>query len=113
MTGPVRFAVAEGIAVVTIAAPPVNALSAALRGALLDAVRQAEADPAIRALVIAAEGRTFIAGADISEFGKPPTPPTKRSSATPPCGLPKWWGASSPAPWPNWKNACSTWGMTP
>ncbi len=75
MAGPVRFEVEDGIAVATIANPPVNALSAALRGALLDAVRRTEADPAIRALVIAAEGRTFIAGADISEFGKPPLPP--------------------------------------
>jgi 3-hydroxyacyl-CoA dehydrogenase len=72
----VRYEVAGGIAVATIASPPVNALSAALRGALLDALRRAEADPAVTALVIAAEGRTFIAGADISEFGKPPVAPT-------------------------------------
>lgn len=76
MAGPVRYEVAEGIAVATIASPPVNALSAALRGALAEAVRQAGADPAVRALVIAAEGRTWIAGADISEFGRPPVPPT-------------------------------------
>jgi 3-hydroxyacyl-CoA dehydrogenase len=75
MSGPVRYEVTDGIAVATIANPPVNALSAALRGALLDAVRRAEADPAIRALVIAAEGRSWIAGADISEFGKPPVAP--------------------------------------
>jgi 3-hydroxyacyl-CoA dehydrogenase len=72
----VRFEVIDGIAVATIANPPVNALSAALRGALLAAVRRAEAEPGIRALVIAAEGRSFIAGADISEFGKPPASPT-------------------------------------
>jgi 3-hydroxyacyl-CoA dehydrogenase len=76
MTGPVRFDVAEGIAVATIASPPVNALSAALRAALAEAVRRAAEDPAIRALVIAAEGRTWIAGADIAEFGKPPVSPT-------------------------------------
>ncbi len=76
MTEPVRYEAAEDIAVATVANPPVNALSAALRGALLEAVRRAEGDAAIRALVIAAEGRTFIAGADISEFGKPPVPPT-------------------------------------
>jgi 3-hydroxyacyl-CoA dehydrogenase len=76
MTGPVRFEVAEGIAIATIANPPVNALSAALRGALAEAVARATADPAIKGLVIAAEGRTWIAGADISEFGKPPVPPT-------------------------------------
>ncbi|PWS36487.1 3-hydroxyacyl-CoA dehydrogenase [Falsiroseomonas bella] len=76
MTGPVRFEIAEGIAIATIANPPVNALSAALRGALAEAVTRATADPAIRGLVIVAEGRTWIAGADISEFGKPPVAPT-------------------------------------
>lgn len=77
MAGPVRFEVAaDGIAVATIASPPVNALSAALRGALAEAVRRTAADASIRALVIAAEGRSWIAGADISEFGKPPVSPT-------------------------------------
>ncbi|SFK38751.1 3-hydroxyacyl-CoA dehydrogenase NAD-binding domain-containing protein [Falsiroseomonas stagni] len=72
----VRFEVVDGIGVATLSNPPVNALSAALRAALFDAVKRAEADASVRALVIAAEGRTFIAGADISEFGKPPASPT-------------------------------------
>ena len=76
MAGPVRFEVIDGIAVATLASPPVNALSAAVRAALLAAVQRAGADPAVRGMVIAAEGRTFIAGADISEFGKPPAPPS-------------------------------------
>jgi 3-hydroxyacyl-CoA dehydrogenase len=76
MADPVRFEVVDGIAVATIANPPVNALSAALRAGLFQAVQRAESDPAIRGLVIAADGRTFIAGADISEFGKPPASPT-------------------------------------
>jgi 3-hydroxyacyl-CoA dehydrogenase len=76
MADPVRFEVVDGVAVATLANPPVNALSAALRAGLFQAVQRAEADPAIRGLVIAAEGRTFIAGADISEFGKPPASPT-------------------------------------
>jgi 3-hydroxyacyl-CoA dehydrogenase len=75
MAGPVRVEVSDGIAVATISNPPVNALSAALRAALVEAVQSAAADPAVRAVVIAAEGRTWIAGADISEFGKPPQPP--------------------------------------
>jgi 3-hydroxyacyl-CoA dehydrogenase len=75
MTGPVRFEVADCIAVATIANPPVNALSAAVRAGLKEAAERAGADPAVRALVIASEGRTFIAGADISEFGKPPVQP--------------------------------------
>ena len=72
----VRYAVEDGIAVVTIASPPVNALDAGIRAGLAEAVRRADADPAVRAIIIAAEGRTFIAGADISEFGKPPAPPS-------------------------------------
>jgi 3-hydroxyacyl-CoA dehydrogenase len=49
MAGPLRVEVAEGVALATIVSPPVNALSAALRGALFEAVRQAEADGAVRA----------------------------------------------------------------
>ena len=74
-TGPVTLAVADGVAVATIANPPVNALSAAVRAGLLDAVRRAAADPSVDGVVVAAQGKTFIAGADIIEFGKPPVPP--------------------------------------
>ncbi|WP_338663753.1 3-hydroxyacyl-CoA dehydrogenase NAD-binding domain-containing protein [Pararoseomonas sp. SCSIO 73927] len=73
---PVTSSVEDGIALIRIANPPVNALSAAVRGGLKRAVEAAAADPAVRAVVVAAEGRTFIAGADISEFGKPPVPPS-------------------------------------
>ncbi|WP_458093639.1 3-hydroxyacyl-CoA dehydrogenase NAD-binding domain-containing protein [Roseomonas sp. WA12] len=73
---PVTTTLEEGVAVIRIANPPVNALSAAVRGGLKRAADAAAADPAVRAVVIAAEGRTFIAGADISEFGKPPVPPS-------------------------------------
>ena len=73
---PIGYAVKDGIAVIRIANPPVNALSAAVRAGLAGAVRRADADPAAAAIVIAAEGRTFIAGADITEFGKPPVPPS-------------------------------------
>ncbi|MFG1344244.1 3-hydroxyacyl-CoA dehydrogenase NAD-binding domain-containing protein [Xanthobacter autotrophicus DSM 431] len=65
-----------GVAVVTIANPPVNALAASVRAGLLRTLREAEDDPAVRAIVIAADGKAFIAGADISEFGKPPAPPS-------------------------------------
>jgi 3-hydroxyacyl-CoA dehydrogenase len=51
--------------------PPVNALGAAVRAGLVEGIRQAEADDAIRAVVIACEGQTFFAGADVSEFGTP------------------------------------------
>ena len=60
------------IAVLTINSPPVNALSEDVRNGLRDGARQAAADPAVKAIVLICAGRTFIAGADISEFGKPP-----------------------------------------
>jgi 3-hydroxyacyl-CoA dehydrogenase len=63
------------IAVITIDSPPVNALGQAVRAGLLEAVRAAERDPAVRALVIRCAGRTFIAGADIAEFSRPQQPP--------------------------------------
>ena len=63
------------VAVVTIDNPPVNALSQHVRQGLRDAVAQAAADPAVSAIVLACAGRTFIAGADITEFGKPPQEP--------------------------------------
>ena len=59
------------IAVLTIYSPPVNALSANVRQGIRDGVKQAEADAAVKAIVLICGGRTFIAGADISEFGKP------------------------------------------
>ena len=55
--------------------PPVNALSQGVRQGLQDGVRMALDDEQIRALVIICRGRTFIAGADIREFGKPRQPP--------------------------------------
>ncbi len=60
------------IAVLTIDSPPVNALSEDVRNGLRDGARQAAVDPAVKAIVLICAGRTFIAGADISEFGKPP-----------------------------------------
>src|SRR3954447_13999182 len=55
--------------------PPVNALGAAVRQGLVAAIEQAEADNSVNAVVIAYEGQTFFAGADITEFGKPPVMP--------------------------------------
>jgi 3-hydroxyacyl-CoA dehydrogenase len=55
--------------------PPVNALSTPVRQGLVDAIAQAEADESVKAVVIACEGQTFFAGADITEFGKPPQQP--------------------------------------
>jgi 3-hydroxyacyl-CoA dehydrogenase len=55
--------------------PPVNALSTAVRQGLVDAIAEAEGDDSVHAVVIACEGQTFFAGADITEFGKPPQQP--------------------------------------
>ena len=63
------------ILVVTSNNPPVNALGAAVRQGLVAAIAEAEADDAILAVVIRCEGQTFFAGADITEFGKPPVMP--------------------------------------
>jgi 3-hydroxyacyl-CoA dehydrogenase len=60
------------IAVLTIDSPPVNALSAAVRDGLSDGLKQAITNPAVKAIVLTGAGRTFSAGADITEFGKPP-----------------------------------------
>src|SRR5215471_18889449 len=55
--------------------PPVNALGAAVRQGLVAAIGEAEADADVKSVVIACEGQTFFAGADITEFGKPPVMP--------------------------------------
>src|SRR5437762_10121580 len=63
------------VGIVTVNNPPVNALSAAVRGSIRDCMKSAIADPEVKAIVLTCAGRTFIAGADITEFGKPPKPP--------------------------------------
>ncbi|MCH2094887.1 MAG: 3-hydroxyacyl-CoA dehydrogenase NAD-binding domain-containing protein [Rhodobacteraceae bacterium] len=63
------------IAVVTICNPPVNATSQAVRQGLAEALDATERDPEVKAVVLACAGRTFIAGADITEFGKPAVAP--------------------------------------
>jgi len=65
----VHFEVSNGIGVLSLDSPPVNALSAAVRTGLLAGMQQAAADDAVRAVVLICRGRTFIAGADITEFG--------------------------------------------
>jgi 3-hydroxyacyl-CoA dehydrogenase len=63
------------VAMVTVNNPPVNALSAAVRRGISESIKSAAADPQVQAIVLVCAGRTFIAGADITEFGKPPQPP--------------------------------------
>lgn len=69
----------NGVAVVTIDNPPVNALSFHVRKPLYEALAALRDDPAAKAIVIACAGRTFIAGADITEFGKPVQQPELRA----------------------------------
>ncbi len=57
------------VGVITLNSPPVNALSAPVRDGLAEGMKAALADAAVKAVVIICEGRTFIAGADITEFG--------------------------------------------
>jgi hypothetical protein len=71
-----RYEIEDGIAVITVDSPPVNALSVAVRAAIVGGLLHAHADPAVAAIVLICAGRTFIAGADLSELGKPPRPPS-------------------------------------
>ncbi len=66
----------DGIAVLTVNSPPVNALSAAVRQGVLAGIETAGKDPSVQAIVLTCAGRTFIAGADITEFGKPMVEPS-------------------------------------
>jgi 3-hydroxyacyl-CoA dehydrogenase len=75
MTQLVTVTVHGNIAALALNNPPVNALSHAARTELLEAFKSVFTDPRVRAAVIWCEGRTFIAGADIREFGKPPRAP--------------------------------------
>src|SRR4051794_14539908 len=70
-TSQVQVAVDGDVAVVTLAKPPVNSLGAELRAGLVDAIDAANADPAVRAIVIAGSARAFSGGADVTEFGTP------------------------------------------
>ena len=74
MTSPVSYELVDDIGVISIDNPPVNALSHAVRQGIHDALAAAQQD-ASKAVLILCDGRTFIAGADITEFGKPPKEP--------------------------------------
>jgi 3-hydroxyacyl-CoA dehydrogenase len=71
ITDMVNLEIQDGVAVVRIDNPPVNALSRGVRDGLFQAVNQADADDAAKAILIICSGGTYIAGADIKEFGKP------------------------------------------
>ena len=79
MNDVVRYETDGEIAVLTVNNPPVNALSHAVRSGIVDGINRANEDPAVKAIALLCEGRTFIAGADITEFGKPPQDPHLRT----------------------------------
>jgi 3-hydroxyacyl-CoA dehydrogenase len=70
MSDLVQFTKHDGIAVITINNPPVNALSPGVPEGILDAIEKIDKDESVRAAVLIGGGRTFVAGADINEFGK-------------------------------------------
>ncbi|MEO6199039.1 MAG: enoyl-CoA hydratase-related protein, partial [Sphingomicrobium sp.] len=75
MTSPISTRKHGDILIILSNNPPVNALGAAVRQGLVAAIEELEQDDSVKAAVIACEGQTFFAGADITEFGKPPVMP--------------------------------------
>ena len=76
MTSPIRTERHDNVLVIVSDNPPVNALGQAVRAGLAAGIEEALADDAVEAVVIRCDGRTFFAGADITEFGKPPQGPS-------------------------------------
>ncbi|MSO65605.1 MAG: 3-hydroxyacyl-CoA dehydrogenase [Alphaproteobacteria bacterium] len=76
-SGPVvRVHALNRVATITIDYPPVNALGAAVRAGLLDALTRCRQDPEVDCIVLRGARGSFVAGADIREFGQPPQPPS-------------------------------------
>ena len=75
MPGTVALRQDGAVAVIAVDNPPVNALSLDVRTALVEAFTRARDDAKTEAIVLTAQGRTFVAGADITEFDKPPMSP--------------------------------------
>jgi 3-hydroxyacyl-CoA dehydrogenase len=75
MSARVDFRVEDGVGIVSIANPPVNALSVETRRGLMAALERSRPDPAIKAVILASEGKIFSGGADITEFDCPPVAP--------------------------------------
>ncbi|MBX3627387.1 MAG: enoyl-CoA hydratase/isomerase family protein [Rhizobacter sp.] len=79
-SGAGTFTVEGDIGILTIDYPPVNALSQATRQGIVAGMQAAAAHPDVKAVVLICAGRTFLAGADITEFGKPPKAPGLREA---------------------------------
>ena len=71
MSDVAQYTVHDGVAVITMNNPPVNGLGNALRAGLMEGLKKAESDPAVKGVVLIGAGKAFSGGADIREFGKP------------------------------------------
>ena len=71
MSDVAQYTVRDGVAVITMNNPPVNGLGNALRAGLMEGLKKAESDPAVKGVVLIGAGKAFSGGADIREFGKP------------------------------------------
>ncbi len=65
------YEVRDGVAVITLNNPPVNGLGYDTRTAIADGIERANADAAVKAIVLTGAGKAFSGGADIREFGSP------------------------------------------
>ncbi|MBP6111393.1 MAG: enoyl-CoA hydratase/isomerase family protein [Sphingobium sp.] len=74
-----RYETDGAVAIITVNAPPVNAFSAMVRQGIASALEMADKDDAVGVVVLICEGKTFFAGADITEFGKPVIEPSLRN----------------------------------
>ena len=70
MKGKINYSVTDGIAILEVDNPPVNPLSDGVRHGLIESMEKAESDDSVVGIVLTGKGRSFIAGADISEFGQ-------------------------------------------
>src|SRR5687768_7795469 len=75
MSAAASYAVRDGVAVITMDNPPVNGLGNALRAGLMESLQRADADAAVKAVVIIGSAKAFSGGADIREFNQARTKP--------------------------------------
>src|SRR3954467_13774531 len=78
MSDTAQYAVRDGIAVITLNNPPITGLGSALRAGIMECLGKADADAAVKAVVLIGSAKAFSGGADIREFGKPRLKPDLR-----------------------------------
>ena len=75
LKGKVNYSIQDNIAILEVDNPPVNPLSSGVRAGLSEYIQKANEDDAVKGIILTGAGRSFIAGADISEFGQKPDGP--------------------------------------